>query len=296
MGRDTDRLRIISMNASGRKGRLYQDYRKSFLEDVIGNDEPDILFLPGDHPNMKSSVMAEYDQVNVLHNNDTILLYDTKRIQLHSPKWYEAIPSLVVPGIDKEKLMYPLVDVKAPLPTQNVVKQFYCISWHWELTQTTSQERYQFAFRYVWLAQYLAWIYGFEVLIGGDFNLPVDKIEEILNEHNNLVQKSIDEVKPFFQEMGYLDDMTDYVHRPQRRLRQLKLHKCKSVEGIQHDTDYFVSSKEMQLCNTEMMENSNLRSRCAAISMPKPVVQTYCPAPTKTEMCIPSRPPRHNGG
>jgi hypothetical protein len=55
------------------------------------------------------------------------------------------------------------------------------------------------------LAQYLAWISGVEVLIGGDFNLPVEQIQEILTKHNKLVEKSIDDVKPFFKEMGYME-------------------------------------------------------------------------------------------
>jgi hypothetical protein len=59
------------------------------------------------------------------------------------------------------------------------------------------------------LAQYLAWISGVEVLIGGDFNLPVAQIQTLLAEHNKLIGKSIDDVKPFFNEMGYMDCMTE---------------------------------------------------------------------------------------
>ncbi|XP_071173832.1 uncharacterized protein [Mytilus edulis] len=296
MGRDTDRLTIVSMNASGRKGRQYQNYRKSYLDDIIGDNEPDILFLPGDDPDMSSPVLKDYRQTQVHHNHETVLLYDTKRLQLQTPNWYDLIPSLVVPGIAQGKLMYPLVDILAPKPTQHVVKQFHCISWHWELTQTTTQELYQFAFRYLWLAQYLGWISGVEILIGGDFNLPIQQIQKLLSEHNTLVQKQVEDIKPFFREMGYMDEMTDNVNRPGRRLRQLKLHKCKSVAGINQETDYFVASKEMQLCKTEMMTASTLPGRCATLTVTRPATQSYCPAPTKTEMCIPSRPPRHNGG
>ncbi|CAC5397810.1 unnamed protein product [Mytilus coruscus] len=255
MGRDTDRLRIISMNASGRKGKQYQNYRHSYLNEIIGHDEPDILFLPGDKPDMSSSVLTDYRQAQVAHNHETVLLYDTKRLRLKTPN-----------------------------------------CWHWELTQTTSQELYQFAFRYLWLAQYLGWTSEVEILIGGDFNLPIKKIQELLYEHNALVQKKVEEIKPFFREMGYMDDTTDNIHRPGRRLRQLKLHKCKSSSGVSQETDYFVASKEMQLCNTEMMTTSTLPGRCKNLTVTRPAVHSYCPAPTKTEMCIPARPPRHNGG
>ena len=293
MGRDTDRLQIISMNASGRKGRQFMDYRKSNLDDIIGNNEPDIIFLPGDEPDMSSSVLTGYRQAQVAHNNETVLLYDSKRLRLKTPDWYGFIPSLVVPGININKLMYPLVEILSPPPTQHAVKYFQCISWHWELTQTTTNVLYEFAERYLLLAQYLSWISGVEVLIGGDFNLPVAQIQKLLAEHNKLIEKSIDDVKPFFNKMGYMDCMTENIHRPARRLRQLKLHKCKTSSTTQ-DTDYFVASKEMQLCKTEMIENSKLPGRCTTIAMIKPATMEC--RPIKTEMCIPSRPPRHNGG
>lgn len=50
MGYDTDVLNIISMNASGRKGRMYNDYRKDKLRNLVENERPDIMFLPGDNP------------------------------------------------------------------------------------------------------------------------------------------------------------------------------------------------------------------------------------------------------
>lgn len=296
MGRDTDRLRIISMNASGRNGKQYQNYRHSYLNEIIGHDEPDILFLPGDEPDMSSPVLTDYRQEQVAYKHETVLLYDTKRLKLKNPKGYDLIPSLMVPGITKGQLLYPLFDVLAPKPTQHVVKQFHCVSWHWELTQTTSEERYKFAFRYLWLAQYLGWTSGVEILIGGDFNLPIQQIQQLLDEHNTLVQKAFEDVKPFFREMGYMDEMTDNIHRPGRRLRQLKLQKCKSSAGVNQETDYFVASKEMQLCNTEMMTTSALPGRCTNLTVTRPAVHSYCPAPVKTEMCIPARPPRHNGG
>ena len=293
MGKDRDRLEIFSMNAAGRKGIQSMDYRKLCLDEIVRNNEPDIIFLPGDEPDMSSSVLSGYRQAQVAHNNETVLLYDPKRLRLKTPDWYGFKSPLVVPGIDINKLMYPLVDILSPPPTQHAVKHFQCISWHWELTQTTTDVLYEFAQRYLRLAQYLAWISGVEVLIGGDFNLPVAQIQTLLAEHNKLIEKSIDDVKPFFNEMGYMDCMTENVHRPGRRLRQLKLHKSKTLSTTQ-DADYFVASKEMQLCKTEMIANSKLPGRCTTMTMTKPATTEY--RPTKTEMCIPSRPPRHNGG
>jgi hypothetical protein len=49
--------------------------------------------------------------------------------------------------ININKLMYPLVEISSPPPTQHAVKHFQCISWHWELTQTTTDVLYEFAQR-----------------------------------------------------------------------------------------------------------------------------------------------------
>ena len=298
MGRDTDRLNIVSMNSSGRKGSHYQNFRKPILEQIIGDEEPDIMVLPGDQLDMRSKILSEYKQATVEHNNDTVLLYDTKRLRLKSPGASGFLPSLVIPEVDNNKMAYPLVDILAPQPTQHVVKEFQIVTWHYELTQNTSQELYRFALRYVWLAQYLAFVSGVEVLITGDFNLPLGTLQELLDQHNKLIQGDINNVKPFFREMGFLDEMTDNVFRPGRRLRQLKPVKCKARPNIS-ENEYFVASKEMQLCKTETLEKFEQPVRRASISIcnaQSPVVQSYCPAPTRTQMNIPSRPPRHNGG
>jgi hypothetical protein len=60
---------------------------------------------------------------------------------------------------------------------------FQCISWHWELTQTTTDVLYEFAQRYLWLAQYLAWISGVEVLIGGNIHQWVHQFVDIYSRH-----------------------------------------------------------------------------------------------------------------
>jgi hypothetical protein len=44
------------MNASGRKGKQYMDYRKAYLDEIGRNNEADVIFLPGDEPAMWSSV------------------------------------------------------------------------------------------------------------------------------------------------------------------------------------------------------------------------------------------------
>jgi UDP-N-acetylglucosamine 2-epimerase len=55
------------------------DYRKSNLDDIVGNNEPDIIFLPGDEPDMSSSVLTGYRQAQVAHNDETVARYCANR-------------------------------------------------------------------------------------------------------------------------------------------------------------------------------------------------------------------------
>ncbi|CAC5397814.1 unnamed protein product [Mytilus coruscus] len=226
MGKSTDRLKIVGLNLFGSNGKQIQSDRRSYLDDVMWHNGPDILFLPGDNLDMSSLALEDYRPAKVAFNLDTVLLYDTKRLQLPTPHWYGRIPYFKVPDIDKDKLMYPLMDILSPQPTSHVVKQFHCISWHWELTRQTNSQKdlYQFARQNLWLAQYLAFLSGVEVLIGGNFNLSLSQIKPLVEEHNNQIQGAIEFVKPMFRQMGYDDDLTDIIHRPERKLRQLSLH------------------------------------------------------------------------
>lgn len=295
MGKHTDRLNIISMKLSGRNGEQCQSEQKSYLNDVIWQNEPDMVFLPGDNPDMTSFALNDYRPVNLAFSSESVLLYDSKRLKLEMLNWFELIPTLTVPGVQLGKLIFPLMNILSPQPTQHTVKKFHAISWHWSLTQTKSEELEQHAASYLWLAQYLAWIHGVEVLIGGDFNLPLQKLQDILVTHNKFVQGTIESVKPMFRLMGYDDSMTDNTHRPERRLRQLKLHPCISADGS-NPTEYFVASKEMQLGNTDIIAESKVSIRCAQSAVIKPKIEHERPPPIKTEMHIPARPPRHNGG
>lgn len=49
MGYDIDVLNIISMNVLGRKGRMYNDYCKDKLCNLVENERFDIMFFFGDN-------------------------------------------------------------------------------------------------------------------------------------------------------------------------------------------------------------------------------------------------------
>jgi hypothetical protein len=154
MGRDTDSLQIMSMNASGRKGRQLKDFRKSYLDDIVGNNKPDVIFLLMQWNCFITCLVGGGDKIST-----------------------SGYINLSISGIFKEQ----------------------------------------------------SGIFSLNLLVSYSKTV-------------KLVEKSIDDVKPFFQKMGYMDCMTENVHRPGRRLRQLKLHKSKTLSTTQ-DADYFVQER-----------------------------------------------------
>lgn len=288
MGRDTDYLRILSMNTSGRNGIFSKDFRNANLRDIVQHERPDIMFLPGDNPDPDTFPRTSYQQLLDPTHNETVLLYDSTRLKV------QPTPFNSMNG-DVDKVLAQTVDVHSPAPTNSVVKKFTCVSWHWKLTvERGSQVLYENGRQIMMLAQYLASNTETEVLIGGDFNLPMDAIRALVTDHNKVIQKGIDNVKPMFEELGYMDCMTDNIHRPNRRLRQLKIHTCKSQEKAT-DTGFFVASKEMQLTETTHVKLETLNKLGPQLNTS---TSTYCAVPTytKTQMYIPSRPPKHHGG
>ena len=290
MGYDTDSLRIIGMNATGRKGRMYNDFRRANLRNLIENERPDILFLPGDNLDPDTFTQTSYQQLMDSTHNQTVLLYDSTRLRI---KEQTIDPQFRIPNNELANVLAPMVDITSPAPAQSIVKQFICVSWHQQFTviERGSQVLYEIGRLVMMYAQFLAWFTGNEVFIGGDFNIPYDAVCRLIKEHNSKIEEGIDSIKPEFQKLGYMDCMTETIHRPQRRLRQLKIHSCKSVEKI-GDPDFFVASKEMQLRETKKVQWES-----ASRIQTRPSID-YCPEPTytKTEMYIPPRPPKNHGG
>ena len=182
--------------------------------------------------------------------------------------------------------------------------------------QTTSQERYRNGERIMILSQLLASITGTEILIGGDFNLHIDQVQSLISWLNNLVPERLESLLPEYRELGYMDCMARNVMSPERRLRQLRLHKCETRNGSS-SSHYFLVSKEMQLMEKKTITLDRLEAKSAVLKVdkrPETYCQqpTYCPQPTYsycpprqesrcpraavTDMYIPPRPPKHHGG
>ena len=121
MGRDTDRLRIISMMGSEGRGRQHWEFRRPHIDTLIGQQQPDLMLLPGDDPDPKTMVVENYEQYLEPSQNGTVLLYDPKRLRLKTTErdWLRGTPDF-----DINKLVFPSIDVLSPAPSQTVVKPF----------------------------------------------------------------------------------------------------------------------------------------------------------------------------
>ncbi|XP_062587430.1 uncharacterized protein LOC134249091 [Saccostrea cucullata] len=291
MSSKIDRLRIVSMNAAGRNGR------KFVLQHLIEKEKPEIVFLPGDNSDnsgLDTLTQTRYNHLLDPAFNEPVFLYDSTRLKVNQ---LPARSQSSHPVCDFDRVLAPLIDINSPAPAQNVVKQFICVNWHRRLSENGgSQVLYENGRMYLMFAQNLAYFTGKEVLIGGDFNLPPSKIKELIEEHNSLIQQGIDSVKPQFKKFGYMYCMTEEILRPERRLRQLKLHKSNSFNST--ETNYFVASKEMQLLETRHEKMESLSYRYTSLQLQARQKTDSCPEPTytKTQMYIPQRPPKHHGG
>lgn len=169
---------------------------------------------------------------------------------------------------------------------------FICVAWHWKLTvEKGPQVFYKNGRQIVLLAQYLALQTETEFLISGDFNLPMDAIRALVTDHNNLIQNGINNVKPMFEELGYMDDS------PGRRLLQLKIHTLARVWTKSPIRVSLLRQKRGNLWKQHKLSwkpwPNGRGPQLKTIGLP-----TYCPVSsyTKTQMYIPSRPPKHHGG
>lgn len=167
---------------------------------------------------------------------------------------------------------------------------------------------------------------GTPILVGGDFNLEYSSIEQIvthLNKKrtNEFMQQATN--SGYFPPETYLPSMTKGTLRPQRHLFVMRVFASKQNNAIvaeydsYHQSDYFIASKELELKDTSLLDlgqaigrQTKVEKTCrdytetetekcyAPTKMHKKQTKTEIPcyAPTKTEMVIPPRPPKHHGG
>ena len=324
MGYDVDTLKIISMNftKAGKKP-------KSYLRELLDGQQPDLCLLPGDNDELKKTVVCEYEQCLTQGNNKTVLLYKAKKVKLTATTiGCNEFPQL--PGINFDSMVCPQATVEVG-PYQEP-KRFSILMWDDRLTQERIDRRTQ-AENIIRLSQTIAEQRGSPILVGGDFNLEYTSIQKIVTHLNTERTNTFMEQATnsgLFPPETYLPSMTKGTLRPQRHLFAMRVFACKQNDsivaeyGTHQQSDFFIASKELELKDTTLLDFGtatgrqasleNLRRDCVKMETETPVptysptkmsgertkTETFnysaCYAPTRTEMVIPPRPPKHHGG
>ena len=115
-------IKIISMNLS-KAGHQ----NESYLRKLLDGEKPELCLLPGDNGDIKNCVVCEYQQYLTQGNEQTVLLYNPKRLKL---KWspVSANQYQQLPGIDFDALVCPEAAVE--LGQYKEPKQFSILTWH----------------------------------------------------------------------------------------------------------------------------------------------------------------------
>lgn len=302
-----DKLSIVSFNSS-RKGlmTLSPGQRPSYLQRLFESAEPDICFLPGDDKYAKLNVIRGYGQFTVPHNDDTVLLYNSNRVSMKEPQ-VSLNAFGYLPGLDFDQLVVPQVEVTAPKPVNQIVKEFSMVSWKFDFFETASKKGLRaetLLESIITFTQRLAWTTRKPVLIGGemkiDFNILKKIVERLSHKEND---QFLAELQPILEKVGYLPSMTEASSSDLRKLFMMKVFRCQPNNSTtivntweQNNnrqevvSDCFIASKNLQLAEASLLDVEQVTGR--QISMP--LLQTY--RPTQTHIDIPVRPPKHSGG
>lgn len=270
-----------------------------YLGDILDGAKPDICFLPGDDKSLKcSGIIRGYDQYLTSNGDSAALLFNASKVQMKSPDVnLSAFGNLA--GLDVDQLVCPRVEIRAPAPISNIVKEFNLITWKYTLYTEAKVQVETLSESLILLAQRLAWQTGKGVLIGGEMTIDFSSLQKLINklckEGDEMFLSSI---QPEMGQLGYLPSMTKASLRDQRHLFMMKVFRCSSNtgNGIVNTwngqvADCFIASKTLELTEASLMNVEQVIGR--GIKMSCPLKQH---APTKTEMVIPPRPPRHHGG
>lgn len=296
-----DALSIVSMNSS-RKGllSLSPSNRTSYLQNILENAEPDLCFLPGDKGETGKDVVIGYQQYMSPTNRETVLLYKAERIKMSSPSFsFNSFGEL--PLVSYENILCPLVNVETLAPNpKHVIKQFSAISWHYQMCDIALSKGQQMKMSesLVILARMVAMTTRQPVLVCGEFPVSFNEVMNIVKEQTK--QNRADFLQGWQEELGphgYLPSMTNGATRDMRHRFELKGFRCKALEknvNIRAEEasipDFFLASKELELKEPSLMNVEKLTGRKVQMK----ALLNHCP--TRTEMKIPVREPRHHGG
>lgn len=297
-------IKIISMNLS-KAGRQ----NESYLRQLLDGEKPDLCLLPGDNNDIKNCVVCGYEQYLTQGNEQTVLLYNSKRLKL---KWSPVSVNQYqqLPGTNFDDLVCPEAEVQ--LGPYKEPKRFSILTWHFSLTRETRINRRTQAENIIRLSQNISRNREIPMFIGGDFNLDLVSMQELVKHVSSEGKQALNQQateSELFPEETWLPSMKNGTLRPLRHLIAMEVFACKPSSivaeyGSQQQFDFFVASKVLELEETALVDfgcatGKTTRVDSCITQKPKPkltVNGTSCYMPTKTIMSTEPRPPKHFGG
>ena len=289
--------------------------KKSYLRQLLDGENPDLCLLPGDNDNLKKSVVCEYEQYFTQGNEQTVLLYKSKRLRLN---WSPVNVNLYqqLPGTNFDMLVCPEAEVElGPYKEQ---KRFSILTWHYSLTRLNQMNRNTQAENIIRLSQAISMTRQIPTLIGGDFNIDLTTMRKIVKHLSSEGQQGYIQQatqSDMFPKQTWLPSMVNGTLTPQRHLIAMQVFACEQqhssiVAEYQQQSDFFIASKSLVLKEPTLVDFGSATGRKTKVEKceepkPKPAMNgtscytpSYVPnyAPTKTTMSTEPRPPKHSGG
>ncbi|KAK3603334.1 hypothetical protein CHS0354_025942 [Potamilus streckersoni] len=314
-----DNIRIINIQGVGENYTRYdrdncydRDNRFSFLERLVHQHQPTVLLLddPYDGDSFRSVIFRKYEKVQSDMNENIVMLYDKDRVS--AQKQRDLKPNFQY--LNPDNIVIPNIEILSPLPIQTVINRFACVTWS-EATIYEENRRNAWMEELISYSQHIAMTRNLPILMGGDFKFPIPELKKLVNTRNKSVFSDLREkTQPMFDEIGIgLASQVDYQLGRHKRLLTMKVHE---VQGTMSRNDCFIASQELRLRDPSFISIEELWS--TAIYMygekecqggrPEEISnQTtmnghyhqerptqFCP--TKTDIYVPPRPPKHHGG
>ena len=195
-------------------------------------------------------------------------------------------------GLDIDKLVSPMVQIRSLKPTKSVVKEFVMVSWERDLFSFEINQDFTVLKNLVIFSQRFASASYKPVFIGGEIPLSFENVNSIVKECSKdakfeFMCKAQEDLGP----RGYLPSMTSGSTTSLRHKFMLEVFRCRS--NLTHSepvADCFIASKELQVAEATILNVENVLGKQIKMETLK-----KC-APVQTEIKYENRPPRHYGG
>ncbi|KAL3883265.1 hypothetical protein ACJMK2_029548 [Sinanodonta woodiana] len=285
------------------------DNRFTLMERVVAVHKPTILLLddPYDGDLFKGSLFQKYETVESDVNKNIVMLYNANRVR--ATKQRDLRPETQYLNFDN--IVIPNFEVMSPQPMQTVLNRFACVTWTGSNTCEEENKRKSYMDELISLSQNIALIRNLPVIMGGDFKFPISELKKLVNSRNKSVFSGMREnTQPMFEQLGIgLASQVDYQLGRPKRLLTMKVHEIQQYNGTIPRNDCFVASQELRLRDPNFISIDELWSTSIYLhgekeckgsepSFSQTIKNGHCerPIPTKADIYIPQRPPKHHGG